>query len=167
MSVCVWQNQVNLLSVPRPLFVTNYAKIAAPSQIKWQVKPLQTLHTFHFPLSSPPSPATSTTFCPNTNGMRKKLISKNYFKATLPYVVVFYYWPQYAVIVSMAKRDREKERHRGRGRRREQQQEYEVETHRDIHIYTWYIRHKGNRNLLNKKQFKEFLTNQKKKNRKK
>lgn len=50
----------------------------------------------------------------------------------------------------------------GEEHEREQQQEYEVETHRDIHIYT-YIRHKGNRNLLNKKQFKEFLTNQKKK----
>lgn len=32
------------------------------------------------------------------------------------------------------------------------------------HTQTYiYIRHKGNRNLLNKKQFKEFLTNQKKK----
>lgn len=70
---------------------------------------LQRHHKSNGKLCSYP-PACLPTCGPFTKWHRKKLISKNYFKATLPYVflVVFYYWPQYAVIVSIGTKGKRK-----------------------------------------------------------
>lgn len=164
--VCVCKaKQVNLLSVPRPLFVTNYAKIAAPSQIKWQVKPLS--DPAHLSLSSPSTPLPSYhehNLLPQYKWHEKKVNFKKLFQSNLAICCCLLLLTPircHCFYGKARQSKRERETHRVRGRRREQQ-ENEVETHRHTNIHTC-MKHKGNRNLLNKKQFKEFLTNPKKK----